>query len=166
MIYSYWLNRKPYTDKKVAWKCNGVLVKEKIKCGKRACKCSKPRGAKHGHYYYLYWREGARRHKRYIKKHNVKSIRRQLREGHSWLLKRKQEDARRRLVLEIAKTDIRPYMAGHNAGFNRGMRALFYFWQGLKAQRIRNTGYFYMPTKDYTTQLNICRWWIDRADRW
>ena len=47
MTYSF-----RHTDPMLA----GTLVKEKVKCGRKNCRCA--RGKKlHGWYYYLYWRD-------------------------------------------------------------------------------------------------------------
>jgi hypothetical protein len=59
----------------------GVVIKEKVKCGKPGCRCA--RGKLHGWYYYVYYREwdGARwrLRKEYVQRSKAKILRRKIR---------------------------------------------------------------------------------------
>ena len=58
----------------------GVLVKEKVRCGKQNCRCVR-RNCPHRWYYYLYWRDyrnNAVLKKRYIPRNEVQKLRRKL----------------------------------------------------------------------------------------
>lgn len=59
----------------------GVILKERVRCGKSNCRCA--RGKLHGWYYYHYYREfdgeGWRLRKRYVPRSRVKYLRRKIR---------------------------------------------------------------------------------------
>ena len=43
----------------------GTLCPQWVRCGRAGCRCSS--GELHGAYYYLFWREGSRLRKRYVR---------------------------------------------------------------------------------------------------
>lgn len=51
-----------------------AVCKQYVKCGKAKCRCQ--RGQLHGAYWYLFWREGGRLRKRYIKRKDVARVKR------------------------------------------------------------------------------------------
>lgn len=51
----------------------GSFHRQWVRCGKPACRCLT--GALHGPYHYLFWRDGGRLRKRYLRKNNVASVR-------------------------------------------------------------------------------------------
>ena len=59
----------------------GVLIKEKVRCGKPNCRCVQ-RNRPHKWYYYLYWRDyrnNAILKKRYVPKGEIRKLRRNIR---------------------------------------------------------------------------------------
>lgn len=50
----------------------GTVHTQYIRCGRVRCKCAS--GELHGPYYYRFFREGGRLHKRYVKRSDVASI--------------------------------------------------------------------------------------------
>jgi hypothetical protein len=59
----------------------GVIIREKVRCGRPNCRCAH-RNHRHGWYYYLYWRDrenGAILRKRYIRRSEVKKLRQKIR---------------------------------------------------------------------------------------
>ena len=59
----------------------GVLVKEKVRCGKQNCRCVRQKRL-HKWYYYLYWRDyrnNAILKKRYVSKSEIRKLRRNIR---------------------------------------------------------------------------------------
>lgn len=66
---------KRYDDPRLT----GVVIKEKVRCGKPGCRCN--RGLPHKWYYYLYYRqfEGIwKLRKEYIARHKVKALKREI----------------------------------------------------------------------------------------
>ena len=66
---------KRYDDPRLT----GVVIKEKVRCGKPGCRCN--RGLLHKWYYYLYYRqfEGIwKLKKEYIPRHKVKALKRKI----------------------------------------------------------------------------------------
>ena len=58
----------------------GVLIKEKVRCGKQNCRCVRLKRP-HKWYYYLYWRDylnGAKLRKSYVPKADVGKLRRKM----------------------------------------------------------------------------------------
>ena len=58
----------------------GVLIKEKVRCGKLNCRCMRLKQL-HKWYYYLYWRDyrnNAVLKKRYVPRNEVRKLRRKL----------------------------------------------------------------------------------------
>lgn len=51
----------------------GALCLQWVKCGKSACRCAS--GERHGPYWYLFWRQGGRLHKRYVRAAEVEAVR-------------------------------------------------------------------------------------------
>ena len=43
----------------------GAVCRQWVRCGRPNCRCA--RGEPHGPYHYLFWREGGRLHKRYVR---------------------------------------------------------------------------------------------------
>ena len=41
---------------------------QKVRCGKKTCRCAKPDGELHGPYWYLYWKKGGKTKSRYVGK--------------------------------------------------------------------------------------------------
>ena len=55
----------------------GVIIKEKVKCGKKNCLCAKGREHYHGGYNYLYWKDYKNKgilRKRYIPQNEARSL--------------------------------------------------------------------------------------------
>ncbi len=50
----------------------GALCPQWVRCGKTACRCA--HGELHGPYQYLFWREGGRRRKRYVRLADVADV--------------------------------------------------------------------------------------------
>lgn len=50
----------------------GTVHAQYVRCGRGGCKCG--RGELHGPYYYRYYREGGRLHKRYVKRVDVAGV--------------------------------------------------------------------------------------------
>ena len=61
----------------------GAVCRQWITCGKEGCRCKK--GERHGPYHYLFWREGGRLRKMYIRKGDLPAV---------------QEDLNNRRILE------------------------------------------------------------------
>ena len=55
----------------------GVIIKEKIRCGRQNCHCGHDNRL-HGWYYYLYWREGGKLKKQYVSRSEVRDLRLQI----------------------------------------------------------------------------------------
>jgi len=51
----------------------GWLSAQRVRCGRPGCKCS--RGELHGPYFYLFWREGRKLKKRYVRRADVAAVR-------------------------------------------------------------------------------------------
>ena len=51
----------------------GGVHRQMVRCGKRNCRCT--RGELHGPYFYHFWKEGGRLHKRYIKLADLDRVR-------------------------------------------------------------------------------------------
>lgn len=72
MAYSF-----RHTNSKLA----GVIIREKVRCGKPNCRCVRENHP-HGWYYYLYWRDrenGGILRKTYISRSEVKRLRQKMR---------------------------------------------------------------------------------------
>jgi len=78
----------PKMGSEMAWEARwedpqsvGWLVQEHVRCGKANCGCARDRAARHGPYWYLYWRECAedeettRLRKRYVRREEVNTVR-------------------------------------------------------------------------------------------
>ena len=50
----------------------GAVCAQWVRCGRPNCKCA--RGELHGPYYYRFWREGGRLHKKYIKREDLDAV--------------------------------------------------------------------------------------------
>jgi hypothetical protein len=50
----------------------GALCLQRVRCGKPGCRCA--RGELHGPYAYLFWREGGRLRKRYVRRERVAAV--------------------------------------------------------------------------------------------
>ena len=50
----------------------GAVCLQWVRCGRASCRCS--RGELHGPYYYLFWREGGRLRKRYVRLNAVPTV--------------------------------------------------------------------------------------------
>jgi hypothetical protein len=50
-----------------------ALVSHRVRCGRPNCRCAT--GPGHGPYAYLYWREGDRQRRRYVKQRDVEAVR-------------------------------------------------------------------------------------------
>jgi hypothetical protein len=75
----------------------GVIIKEKVSCGKPNCRCMRENKL-HGWYYYLYWREGKKLKKGYLHRSEVKRMRREI-------SKRKAKDSENKIILrELIKS--------------------------------------------------------------
>jgi hypothetical protein len=89
MTYSF-----RHTDPMLA----GTLVKEKVKCGRKNCRCA--RGKKlHGWYYYLYWRDypnGGTLKKDYVPRADVKILENAIKAA-------KKKDNEEKSVLQICR---------------------------------------------------------------
>lgn len=71
----------------------GVLVKEKVRCGRPNCRCMRLKQL-HGWYCYLYWRDyanGSKLRKRYVPKIKVKELNQRLELAKAEDIKEKQE---------------------------------------------------------------------------
>jgi hypothetical protein len=55
----------------------GSLVAQFTTCGKPGCRCT--RGQKHGPLYYLYWKDKGRSRSRYVRREQVRAVRRRIR---------------------------------------------------------------------------------------
>jgi len=51
----------------------GAVCRQWVRCGRPACRCA--RGALHGPYASLFWREGGRLHKRYVRLADADAVR-------------------------------------------------------------------------------------------
>lgn len=51
----------------------GVLRAERVRCGKRSCRCA--RGTRHGPYLYRRWREDGRQRRRYVRPADAADVR-------------------------------------------------------------------------------------------
>jgi len=59
----------------------GVIIKEKVRCGKKNCHCVAGKAYYHKWYHYLYWRDnqnGGVLRKRYIPQGKIKSLKRKI----------------------------------------------------------------------------------------
>lgn len=65
--------RTPATKQAKALPKTGALCPQWVKCGKSTCHCAV--GNLHGPYWYLFWRQGGRLRKRYIKPAEVEAVR-------------------------------------------------------------------------------------------
>jgi len=70
----------------------GVIIKEKVRCGRKNCRCRRENKL-HGWYYYLYWREGKTLRKSYIPKSDIKRLKRTIKQA-------KNKDMKEKLVLK------------------------------------------------------------------
>ena len=50
-----------------------VLVRHAVRCGKPNCRCAT--GGGHGPYHFLYWRQGGRQRRRYVKRADLAAVR-------------------------------------------------------------------------------------------
>jgi len=51
----------------------GAVVAQWVRCGRRWCRCSNG-GPRHGPYFLQIWREGGRRHKRYVRQADAEAV--------------------------------------------------------------------------------------------
>ncbi len=59
------------------------LCQQWIRCGKASCRCAT--GELHGPYHYLFWREGGRLRKRYVRQAHVACVRGTIAERRQWI---------------------------------------------------------------------------------
>jgi len=72
----------------------GTVAAQYVRCGKSGCRCL--RDALHGPYFYLFWREGGRLRKRYLRAEEVDAAR-------AACAARRARDARRRAALAASR---------------------------------------------------------------
>ncbi len=65
--------RAPETESAKALPKTGALCPQWVRCGKSSCHCAG--GDLHGPYWYLFWRQGGRLRKRYIRAADVDAVR-------------------------------------------------------------------------------------------
>ena len=65
--------RSPRAKQRKALPKTGAVCAQWVRCGRLGCRCSD--GQLHGPYHYLFWREGRRLRKRYIRKGDAQAIR-------------------------------------------------------------------------------------------
>jgi hypothetical protein len=58
----------------------GVIIKEKVRCGRKNCRCVRENKL-HGWYYYLYWREGKILKKSYIPKTEIDQLKQKIKQA-------------------------------------------------------------------------------------
>ena len=75
-----------------------ALVSHSVRCGKPACRCAT--GQRHGPYWYLYWREGRRQRRRYVKRAELAAVR-------AVVERRRAADRAERLARLLALDDLR-----------------------------------------------------------
>jgi hypothetical protein len=78
----------------------GVLIKEKVRCGKQNCRCVRLKRLHKG-YYYLYWRDyrnNAKLKKSYVPKSKIRKLRQNIKSAKA---KDRQEKYRLRLFTAI-----------------------------------------------------------------
>ena len=91
----------------------GVLVREKVRCGKQNCRCVRLKRL-HKWYYYLYWRDYRNKailKKRYVPKSEIRRLRRNIKSA-------KEKDMKE-------KSDLRFFMAIFNKLTYREKQELF-----------------------------------------
>ena len=72
----------------------GSLHAERKRCNRPNCRCA--RGERHGPYFYLFWREGGKQHKRYLRAEEVDAVQ-------AACAARRARDARRRAALAASR---------------------------------------------------------------
>jgi len=76
----------------------GAVCPQWVRCGRRSCRCT--RGALHGPYASLFWREGGRLHKRYVRLADANAVR-------AACEARRERDRRARQALRAARQEWR-----------------------------------------------------------
>ena len=75
-----------------------ALVAHRVRCGKPACRCATGDG--HGPYWFLYWREGTRQRRRYVKQADLAVVR-------AVVERRRAAEGAERLARALAFEDLR-----------------------------------------------------------
>ena len=123
---------KPKTEKTLpkifVMYSNGGIYLQRVRCGKKNCKCS--RGIKHITYYYM-WREGGRQRKAYIRKSDLEEIRAEVDRNTYWR-------NRVREKLKTGKKVIKELRARNKANKDAGIKDGFFnteYWNQLIKKR-------------------------------
>ena len=83
------------------------LCQQWIRCGKSRCRCAT--GELHGPYQYLFWREGGRLKKRYIRQHDVEDVRVEIDQRRQWRWLEREARALSRRIWREQLGELREY---------------------------------------------------------
>lgn len=142
-----------------AWRVNGILKKEHIRCGKSNCKCTK--GGKHGPYWHLVWRDGEKSCRRYIKRKNLDIVRAAIKRGHKWHDTLVNQRQRLRADISLSKLLIKKSLRGYEISKDLVDMGLENIDRGLKSVSLHNRNGWYFLDRDEYTQLHTARFIID-----
>lgn len=141
-----------------AWRVNGVLRREYIRCGKRSCHCVTGRGHKA---YYLYWHNTRRTVKRYVKRQDLDVIRASLKRGHAFIDRQRQARQERIQALKASMSVLRMCERGYSLPDEVVIQACENIRQSFDGTRVYNSGYWYITHKDHLTALKGASFMLD-----
>lgn len=147
-----------------AWRVNGVLRKEFVKCGKSGCRCNK--GRRHGGYWYLTYRDLWGLKRVYVKRKDLDIVRAGLKRGHKFAEQKRQENEELKMLFVLAKT-VKRAIDTNNASWITDellQDTALSLKAALDAEKLTLSGDRYLMQPDGWFQLKVASWLLD--DMW